>query len=463
MQTTFDFVVIGGGSAGYAAARTAREFTDSVAIIDGAKELGGLCILRGCMPSKTLLYSAEVLHRSSQAGLLGLHIPRAEADMKALHARKTKIIREFAEYRVGQLRDRRFSFFNSNAHFIDTHTVRLTDGTEVTGRKFFISTGSHATVPEIPGLAGSPFWTSDDVLDMDSIPPSVIVLGGGVVACEMAQFLTRIGSKVCQIQRSPQILRDFSPEAAGCLSEAFTEEGIELLTETSRLSVSHGADSFTVEFEQHGKKLKRSARHLLNALGRTANTQSLNLSAAEATLRDNGQIEVNLMQQSLNPDIYAGGDCTGPYEIVHIAILHGELAARHAFNQPVEPINYDQLLSVVFTDPQVAVAGLTAPELLARRTDFIEASHPFNDHGKSILMEARRGYVRVLAARRDGRLLGAEIVGRDAGELIHVFSTALTLKATVHDLLRAPWYHPTLSEIITYPLEEIAARLTSPQ
>jgi pyruvate/2-oxoglutarate dehydrogenase complex dihydrolipoamide dehydrogenase (E3) component len=171
---------------------------------------------------------------------------------------------------------------------------------------------------------------------------------------------------------------------------------------------------------------------------------------------------INKWQQTSQPHIYAAGDCSGPVEIVHIAIQQGVLAARHAAGvKPLKPVDYGLLLNVVFTDPQLATIGYLEEELKNRGQPYLAASYPFDDHGKSILMEAKRGYVKVLAEPRRGRLLGAEIVGRDAGELIHCFSGPLAMRATVFDLLRAPWYHPTLAEIITYPLEELAGKMNA--
>jgi pyruvate/2-oxoglutarate dehydrogenase complex dihydrolipoamide dehydrogenase (E3) component len=173
-----------------------------------------------------------------------------------------------------------------------------------------------------------------------------------------------------------------------------------------------------------------------------------------------GRISTNRWQQTNVPHIYAAGDCSGPTEIVHIAIAQAELAVRHAAGvRGVRPVDFRQLLSVVFTDPQLATVGLNERDLKAAGTEFISASYPFADHGKSILMEAKRGYVKVLADPKRGRILGAEIVGKDAGDLIHCYAVALTMRATVFDLLRSPWYHPTLSEILTYPLEEIADQI----
>ena len=457
---TYDFICLGGGSAGFNAARIAAGLGQKVAIIDGAKQLGGLCILRGCMPSKTLIYVGEILHHAQHAARFGLRVTGARADMKAVHARKKRIIGEFARYRVQALTGGKFDLYRAYAWFTDPHTLELSDGRRLRGRHFLLGTGSKVSVPPVPGLKKLKCWTSDDVLDLDFIPKSVLVLGGGIVACELAQYLNRIGSKVTLIQRSPNILRDHSEEASCVVQKAFVDEGIELFTDTKLQSAAADRKGFTVKFLSNGRLVTRRAAHLFNALGREPNTAGLGLAAAGVKTRPNGQVIINRWQQTSAPHIYAAGDCSGPAEIVHIAIEQGILAARHAARvKDLKPVNWSLLLNVVFTDPQLATIGLLERDLDAKGVKYLRASYPFNDHGKSILMEANYGYVKVLAEPKRGRILGAEIVGKDAGELIHAFSGPLAMGATVRDLLRAPWYHPTLAEIITYPLEDIAEQL----
>src|SRR5258708_5243302 len=419
---TYDFICLGGGSAGFNAARIAAGLGKKVAVIDGAKQLGGLCILRGCMPSKTLLYAGKILHHAQHAG--------------------------------------RFDLYRACAWFTDPHPLQLSDGRKLRGRHFLLGTGSKVSVPPVPGLKGLKCWTSDDVLDLDFVPKSVLVLGGGIVACELAQYLNRIGAKVTLIQRSPNILRDHSEEASCVVQKAFVDEGIELFTDTKLQSAASDRHGFTVKFLNNGRLVTRRAAHLFNALGRDPNTAGLGLAAAGVKTRPNGQIIINRWQQTSAPHIYAAGDCSGPADIVHIAIEQGILAARHAAKvKGLKPVDHSLLLNVVFTDPQLATIGALERDLDEQGVKYLRASYPFNDHGKSILMEANYGYVKVLAEPKRGRILGAEIVGKDAGELIHCFSGPLAMRATVRDLLRAPWYHPTLAEIITYPLEDIAAQL----
>ena len=456
----YDFLVLGGGSAGFNAARAAASFGLRAAVVDGARDLGGLCILRGCMPSKTLLYIAELLHLAQKGKTFGLKIPSARADMKAIHARKKTIIADFAGYRVRALTSGKFALIRAHARFLDAHTVELANGRRLRAKHILVATGSKVSVPPVPGLAAAKFWTSDDVLELDFVPKSVIVLGGGIVACELAQFLNRIGTRVTLVQRSRNILRNHSEDASCVIQHAFVDEGIELFAGTQIQAITQARRGTTVTFHHDGKKITRRAAHLFNALGREPNTAGLNLAAAGVRTRPNGQIIINRWQQTSAPHIYAAGDCAGPADIVHVAVEQGVLAARHAAGvKKLKPVDWSLLLNVVFTDPPLATIGRLERDLAAAGVPFLAASYPFNDHGKSILMDANYGYVKVIAEPKRGRILGAEIVGKDAGELIHAFSGPLAMRATVYDLLRAPWYHPTLAEIVTYPLEEIAEKL----
>jgi len=381
--------------------------------------------------------------------------------MPALHARTLAVIGKFSSYRTGQLESDRFQLIRDRAVFVDERTVSLTRGGGlVTADHFMIATGSSVNTPDVPGLRDTPHWTSDDVLDLDFLPESVIVLGGGVVACELAQFLRRIGSRVTQIQRSPRILSDGSEEASEVVMKAFRDEGIALHTDTELQSVGKEGGEYIVRFTEAGDPREVRAAHLLNALGRKPNSGGLGLERAGVETGRSGQIPVNEMQQTANPRIYAAGDVVGLHEIVHIAIMQGELAARHALGEAPEPVNYNHRMAVVFTAPQVATAGIPFDEAKGLGMDLVAADYPFDDHGKSILMEAKYGYVKAWADRSTGKIVGTECVGKDAGELIHSMAVAVTLGASPADLLKVHWYHPTLSEIWSYPLEDLADEMS---
>lgn len=453
----YDLAVIGGGSGGYAAARTAGAAGLRTVVVEGGKEVGGLCILRGCMPTKTLLYAAEVRHLAQYGGLWGMKPGDVKFDWSAVMARKDGLIKEFADYRVQQLTRGKFEFIRALASFQDTHTVTLNTGQTLTARHFIISTGSVVARPPLPQLAGVGYLTSDDALALKRLPKSLIILGGGAVAVEFAQLFARFDVEVTLIQRGEHLLREFDRDAAEVVESVFRREGIKVFTNTRLVDAYRDGSQKVVTFLHGDEKTEARADEILFALGRSPNTASLALDKAGVTT-DRGRIITNGQMQTSAPHIFAAGDCTGPYEIVHIAIQQGEIAAQNiAKPQAPRSIDYRLLLSVVFTEPNVAVVGLTEKEARARNIPFVAASYPFNDHGKSLIMEARDGFVKLLADPKSGEILGGACVGPMGGDLIHEIAAAMAKSMTVRELAALPHYHPTLAEIWTYPAEELAS------
>jgi pyruvate/2-oxoglutarate dehydrogenase complex dihydrolipoamide dehydrogenase (E3) component len=455
----FDVAIIGGGSGGYAAARTAVAGGLRTVVIEGSRELGGLCILRGCMPTKALLYAAEVRHLARHGATWGLTGATPGFDWAAVQARKDYLIRDFADYRVKQLTDGRFQLRRATARFTDPHTVALSDGGTLSARHFVLGTGSVVSLPSLPALAEVGLLTSDDVLALPRLPKSMIVLGGGIVAVEFAQLLARFGVAVTLLQRSEHLLRDFDPDAATVVEEVFRREGMQLFTGTRLIGARREGITKVVAFEHGGKTVEARGDAILLAQGRSPNTAGLGLEAAGVATKA-GRIVTNPQMQTSAPHIYAAGDCTGPYEVVHLAIQQGEVAVHNILN-PERPraMDYRLLLSVVFTDPQVATVGLTEKAARASGVAFETASYPFNDHGKSLIMEAKDGFVKLLADPRTGEILGGACVGPLGGELIHEVVMALAKRMTVREFAAVPHYHPTLAEIWTYPAEELAERV----
>jgi pyruvate/2-oxoglutarate dehydrogenase complex dihydrolipoamide dehydrogenase (E3) component len=483
MKTTqfdFDVAILGAGSAGYAAARTAASAGLKTVVIEGGREVGGLCILRGCMPSKALLYAAEVLHLARNGKTWGLQPGNMGFDFKKVMARKAAMIEDFASYRRKQLAHGKFKFVRANAQFVDKQTLevkpltpslspsegeRVTDRSgegkarRLTAKHFVIATGSVIAPPPLPALEEVGYITSDHALNLKQLPKSLIVLGGGAIACELAQFFARFDVKVTQIQRSPHVLKEFDDAAGAVVEKVFRREGIQLFTGTKLLHARRNGERKVVEFWHDGKKRRVEADEILLALGRGPNTATLNLANA-GVKTENGRIVANAHMRTSAPHIYAAGDCTGPHEIVHIAIQQAEIATHNIAN-PRRPraADYGLLTSVVFTDPQVATVGLTEKEAAARKIPFRAASYPFNDHGKSLIMEALDGFVKLLANPKTGEILGGCCVGPAGGELIHEITVAMAKQMTVHELAATPHYHPTLAEIWTYPAEELAEQI----
>lgn len=464
-EPDFDFIVIGGGSAGYAAASTAARLGLTVAVVEGAQDVGGLCILRGCMPSKTLLESSLRAEAIRHAGEFGLRAEYFGPDGAAIRARKRRLIADFAGYRKEQLESGRFAFVRGFAAFVDAHTVevRLLDGGQrrLTARAFLISTGSEITVPPIEGLSEAGFWTSDDVLDTDHIPQSVCFLGGGTIAMELASYYVGLGVPTIVIQRSPRILKELDADLAEVVAETFVKRGGTLYCETKLQRVERSETGKVVHFEHQGQPMKVEAEQIVAALGRQPTTSKLALDRA-GVATEGPRIPTGLDQRSNVPHIFAAGDVCGPYEIVHLAVTQGEISARNLARQlgrlktPEEQMDYRTKLFAAFTYPKAAFVGLTEAECIEQGIDYVTAKYPFNDHGKSLVRGETEGFVKLIAARDTRVLLGAACVGPEASELIHETAVALHFRATAGDLLRVPHYHPTLSEIWTYPAEELA-------
>ena len=466
MNDSFDYIVIGGGSAGYASASAAVKLGLRVAVVDGARELGGLCILRGCMPSKTLLESAHRAEAIRGAGEFGLRAEYFGADAAAIRARKRRLIGEFADYRRSQLEDRRFELLRGPARFVGPHAieVRLRDGglRRLEGRAFLVATGSEITVPPIPGLAEAGFVTSDDVLDADTLPESVCVLGGGAIALELASYFSGLGVPTTVIQRSAQVLREMDADVADALTDALQSRGIVVHRNTRISRISRDGETRRVHFtDSDDREHVAEAATIVCALGRTPTTRDLGLDAAGVAL-DGPRIVVEPTQQTNVPHIFAAGDVCGPHEVVHLAIQQGEVAARNSARQlgnlggEPEQMDYTLKLFAVFTHPQAAAVGLTEREAAGQGIDFLAAKYPFADHGKSIVRGETHGFVKLIVEKTGRRIIGAACVGPEASELIHEVVVAMRFGATAAQLATTPHYHPTLSEIWTYPAEELA-------
>lgn len=461
-----DILILGGGSAGYAAARTGHSLGLRVVVVDGADELGGLCILRGCMPSKTLIASANRAREVRGSAGLAVNAQCQGVDAAALRQRKRELIAEFADYRAGQLQDGRFRLLRGHGTLLGNSQVqvKLREGGEEILRAgaIILATGSRLDLPDIPGLAAARPWTSDDVLDAERLPASVIILGGGAIACELAGFYEGIGSRVTQVQRSAQLLRDADADVAEALAAGMRQRGVKLFTGTKIHAVHRlPTGEVAVEFDHAGTSQRIQAEKLVCALGRRPAVENLGLAAAVVT-DGAGRPQVNEFQRCKAPaPVFAAGDLAGPWEIVHIAIQQGEIAARNAARElgklhgAPEKLSTHAVLFGVFSSPEVAQVGLTEAQAAQQGRAVAVATYPFDDHGKSLVLGETDGFVKLLADRATGQLVGAACVGPHANELIHGPALAVHLRLPVRDYAAMPFYHPTLHEIWSYPAEDL--------
>jgi pyruvate/2-oxoglutarate dehydrogenase complex dihydrolipoamide dehydrogenase (E3) component len=457
-RLNYDLVVVGAGSGGYAAARTARDCGDcSIALVDRGP-LGGLCILRGCMPSKALLASSDALYDMGEAAQLGIHAGAISADVPFVVARKRELVRGFADYRIEGIES--FPLYRGAARFISRNELQVGDDVILQARKFIIATGSLIAPPAIDGLADAGYFDSDAALEREQIPKSLIVLGGGYVACELGQYFARMGAKTTFIIRAAHLLSGADDDVGNELTECFRQEGIEVVTGAKLVGVKSLEGKKAVRVVVDGVDGEIVADEIFYALGRVPDIEGLGLDVAGVDAHPTRGIAVDGLLRTSNPHIYAIGDVTGIFALVHVAIYQGEVAARNALRDANEKANYDIVAAhTVFSDPQVAVVGKIEKDLKRAGTLYVKGTYAFAEHGKAMTLGKTKGFVKLLAEPTDGTILGATVIGPQASELIHEMIVAMNYNSTVQEFVRIPHLHPTLAEIWTYPAEECAEQI----
>lgn len=458
-RKSYDLVVVGAGSGGYAAARTARDCGAHVALVDRGP-LGGLCILRGCMPSKTFLASSDAAHDAAEAPALGVRSDGISVDMPFIAARKRGLVQSFAEYRIEGIRT--FPLYDGSASFLSPNEIivrHLDEETILEAKSFVIATGSVTAPARIPGLAETGYLDSDAVLELERIPASVIVLGGGYTACELGQFLARMGARTTMVIRSGHPLSHFDEDVGATLTDAFAEEGIEVVSHAKVVSVARRGNEKVVNVQGPGHR-EIVAEEIFYALGRVPNVEGLDLGRAGVRYDPMRGITVDETLRTTASNIFAIGDVTGEFLLVHVAIYQGEVAARNAVLGTVEAADYRTMSAhTIFCDPQVARVGKSEKALRAAGEHYVVGRYDFAEHGKAMCLAKTKGFVKMTADASSGEILGATVVGAQGSELIHEVIVAMHYRATVQEFMRIPHLHPTLAEIWTYPAEECAAQL----
>ncbi len=452
-----ELIVIGAGSAGYAAARTARDVGCDVALVDSGP-LGGLCILRGCMPSKTLLASSDALQDARDARALGIDVEEASVRMGFIAARKRALVQEFADYRIEGIEA--FPLYFGAARFLSPTRVAVGDETILEAPTFVVATGSVVAPPALPGLAETGYVDSDEVLELEEIPTSAVVLGGGYTACELGQFLSRMGARTTMLIRSGHLLTQSDDDVGDALTGYFRDEGIAVVRHATLVSAQRRGAEKVVRYVADGTEREASGEAIFYALGRVPNVAGLGLEQAGVAYGARSGIAVDATLRTTNPNVYAVGDVTGEYMLVHVAIYQGEVAARNACTNAGEAADYHLVGAyTVFTDPQVAAVGMSEKDLQREGIAYVRGRYDFAEHGKAQCLAKTKGFVKMMADSRSGRMLGAAVIGPQGSELIHEVIVAMSFGSTVDQFMRIPHLHPTLAEIWTYPAELCAAQL----
>ena len=453
----FDLVVIGAGSGGFAAARVAAGLGKKAALIDQGP-FGGLCILKGCMPSKILIRSSELAYLARNSTGLGIQVGDLTIDSQRMVSRKNKIIAGFADYRFQEMKSNpHITFIDGFARFRTPDEVQV--GNEILrGEKFVIATGSKVRIPSLEGLKETGFITSDEALELTRMPQSLAVIGAGTIAMELGQYFARMGVEVSILARGDTPLSWEDEEVGRTLERYFIEEGIHIYSNVKFERVSRKGDLKQIEVTVRDQPVRIEAEEILVAAGRYTNFEGLNLDVTNVDYTFQG-IGVNDEMATNDSSVFAVGDATGIYQLAHIAVYQGEIAGHNAFSTEKIKADYRIVPEVIFTDPVFARGGLTEKEAKRDGRPVLTASYPFDDLGKAISTGQTKGFVKMLADSVTGEILGVEVLGAEADLLIHEMVVAMHFRATVQQLVKIPHFHPTLSEIFTYPAEEIASRL----
>lgn len=457
MAAPFDILILGSGSTAFAAAIKANELGARVGMVE-RRTLGGTCANRGCLPSKNLIEAARIIWEAGHPRYPGLRPATIEVNFEALIGQKDEIVRDYRAKKYQSVADglQDFELFNASARFEDAHTASV-DGRRVEADRFLIATGSRPTVPPIPGLDAVPYLTSDlleaeGASHLGELPASLVVLGGGYVAVELAQMFARLGSRVTILQRSERLLGGYEPEIGELLGKTFEDEGIEILTaaRVERVTENDHQVALSVALAD-GSRIVRAER-LVVATGRTPNTDNLGLDAAGVTVDPLGHVTVNAELRTSQPNIWAAGDVIGRQHASQMATpvgaRQGRIVAENAFADAKRRFDGSVIPRVVFTDPPIGTVGLTEAQVRAKRFPAVTKATPLAYVPRAGTIHRTEGFVKFIASTIDERVLGVHVIGAAASEVIGEAAMGLHFKATLGDFIDLIHVYPTMNEAL---------------
>jgi dihydrolipoamide dehydrogenase len=434
----FDLVVLGGGSGGYAASLRAAQLGLSVALIEGEK-LGGTCLHKGCIPTKALLHSGEIADNTRDASHFGINAQLIGIDMVAVNAYKDGVIAKLYKGLQGLVKSRNITFVEGFGKLVGPNVVEV-NGERYEGKNIILATGSYPRT--LPGLEidGTTIITSEEALNMTTIPARVIVLGGGVIGCEFASVWKSFGADVTIIEGLPRLIAAEDESSSKQLERAFRKRGINFEVGTKFQSVAKDASGVTVTLE-NGKTF--SADLLLVAVGRGPVSANLGYEA-QGIAMERGYVLVDSKCRTNVPGIWAVGDLIPTLQLAHVGFAEGILVAEEIAGLNPRPINYDGVPRVTYSEPEVASVGLTTAQAKERGHDVVELTYDLAGNGKANILRTS-GSVKLVAAK-NGPVLGIHLVGSRVGELLAEAQLIFNWEASADDVAPLLHAHPTMSE-----------------
>lgn len=452
----YQVAIIGAGPGGYVAALHAARLGMRVCLIEKS-EVGGVCLNQGCIPTKTLVGSAKVFSLLTKAAEYGIQTGSdARPDWKRILERKNQVIARLVKGIHYLLDQAKVELISGTAVFSSEHELQITlaDGTKrsVKAEKIIVATGSEPSVPDVFDYDGVRVITSNESLTLPELPESLVIIGGGVIGCEFASIFATFGVKVTIVEVMDQLIPNLDPEISGSLRLQLKKKRIEIRTSTSvsevlkeesgvRLILSDGKDLFTSK--------------ALVSIGRRPSSSQLGLEEIGVKLDSRGRIQVNRHLQTNHPWIYGIGDVNDqPWDLAHAASFQGITAVEHLAGKPV--VWSDEAMpNCIFTDPEVATVGMTVQEATAQGWDAVTSKAPFLANGKALAQGEAVGFIKLVADKKSGRILGAQIIGPEASDLIAEAALAVKHHLTIGQLARTIHAHPTLAESVKEAAEGI--------
>jgi dihydrolipoamide dehydrogenase len=447
----FDLAIIGSGPGGYVAAIRAGQMGLKTALIEKDPKFGGTCLHWGCIPTKALLLTAEIYDYFKNAREYGLECKEFSLDWEAVQARKQRIVNKLAKGIEYLLKKNQVETVQGYGRLVGPGRIAVTDAKnqtrEVQAKKIVLATGSEAKL--LPGVAadGKRILTNKEVLELKQVPKSMMVVGAGAVGVEFASIFHRFGTQVTVLEMLPRAVPLEDEEVSSELEKAFRKQGIAVHTQAAVQKVAKTEKNVTVTWTTpDGKTQMLEAETLLLAVGRAPNTDNLGLEKTRVPT-ERGFIKVNPTMQTDEPGVYAIGDIVaGSPLLAHVASMEGMVAVTHAAGKPVEPLNYQQVPSCTFCEPQIGSVGMSERAAHDAGHSVRVGKFPFSANSKATILGAREGFVKIVCDDQYGEILGVHAIGPGATELVAEPTLAMRLEGTGVDISHTVHAHPTLAE-----------------
>lgn len=439
-----NLIVIGGGVGGYAAALRSARLGAEVTLIEKGK-IGGVCLNKGCIPTKVFLHSASILKEIERSSIFGLTVEKPNFDFGKIQARKHMIVERLTSGVKSLLRNRKVRIVNGTAAFEDSKSVKILETGEVLqADKFIVATGSSPAKLHVEGSEKVHILTSDDLLGLETIPASLLIIGGGYIGVELGQFYRRMGTEVTILEKLERIVPTEDDEISRALHGELSKEGIKIMTQASVHKIEPLENGKRVSFSTPDGNKEITVAEVAQTVGRRPNYQELNIEKIGLET-ERGKIKVDERMQTSLPHIFAAGDVTGGIMLAHVAMAEAECAARNALGLSGK-ISYRAVPRCIYTSPEVGCVGLSEKQAVEQYGQVQVSRFPLHAVGKALLMEEAQGMIKIVADKKYGEILGVHIVGPHATELISEAVFAMEMEATVDELAHTIHPHPTVSE-----------------